>query len=201
MKAGRSQHSRRPERPPGHLGAFQQHASDVPSGVGASLSPGPVTRGDVRRKEHGKRPCPRSCRRRSAGADSEWSRSTRRPARRKSASDGGAPRTRARVPSLFHAAWRRSVRRGRMGDPLGRDRQREGQGRLRAARRRDPEVLVAAGDQHRRLEVLPRPDRDAGARAQRQAADRPRRRHDHAVGARSRTTSPATTRCSRSATS
>ena len=47
-----------------------------------------------------------------------------------------------------------------------------------------PEVLVAAGHQHRRLEVLPRHDRHAGARAQRQAAHRPRRRHDHRVGAR-----------------
>ena len=75
---------------------------------------------------------------------------------------------------------------------VGRDRQRAGRGRLRAARRRDSEVLVAAGDQHRRLEVLPRPDRHAGARAQRQAADRPRRRHHHRVGAASRTTSPAT---------
>ena len=75
----------------------------------------------------------------------------------------------------------------------------KGQGRLRAARRRDSEVLVAAGDQHRRLEVFPRPDRHARARAQRQAADRPRRRHDHAVGARAELLSPATTRCRRSA--
>ena len=74
-------------------------------------------------------------------------------------------------------------------------------GRLRAARRRDPEVLVAAGHQHRRLEVFPRPDRHAGARAQRQAADRPRRRHDHRVGARAASTSPAKTTCRRSATS
>ena len=47
-----------------------------------------------------------------------------------------------------------------------------------------PEVLVAAGDQHRRLQVFPRADRHAGARAQRQAAHRPRGRHDHRVGAR-----------------
>ena len=47
-----------------------------------------------------------------------------------------------------------------------------------------PEVLVAAGHQHRRLEVFPRPDRHARARAQRQAADRPRRRHHHRLGAR-----------------
>ena len=65
-----------------------------------------------------------------------------------------------------------------------RHRQRTRRARVRAARRRVPEVLVAAGDQHRRLEVLPRPDRHAGARALGQAADRPRRRHDHALGAR-----------------
>ena len=59
----------------------------------------------------------------------------------------------------------------------------KGTGRLRAARRRDPEAVVAAGDQHRRLEVFPRPDRRAGARALGQAADRPRRRHDHRLGA------------------
>ena len=118
---------------------------------------------------------------------------------------GPPPRNRrcpgSRFPALFHAAGRRSVRRGRVGDPLGRHRQRKGQGRLRTARRRDPEVLVAAGHQHRRLEVFPRPDGLARARAQRQAADRPRRRHHHEVGARASTISPATMRCSRSATS
>ena len=66
-----------------------------------------------------------------------------------------------------------------------RHRQRARRGGVRAARRRDSEVLVAAGDQHRRLEVFPRPDRHAGARAQRQAAHRPRRRHDHRCGRRS----------------
>ena len=71
-----------------------------------------------------------------------------------------------------------------MGHPLGRHRQRERQRRLRAARRRNPEVLVAAGHQHRRLEILPRHDRDGRTRAQRQAAHRPRRRRDHDVGAR-----------------
>ncbi len=112
----------------------------------------------------------------------EWSARAAGPRPEEQRAERRCQGARARVPALFHAAWRRSVRRGRMGDPLGGDRQREGQGRLRAARRRDPEVLVAAGHQHRRLEVLPRPDRRAGARAQRQAADRPRRRHDHAVG-------------------
>ena len=51
-------------------------------------------------------------------------------------------------------------------------------------RARDVEspVLVAAGHQHRRLQVRPRPDRAARARAQRQAVDRPRRRHHYRVG-------------------
>ena len=71
-----------------------------------------------------------------------------------------------------------------MGPPLGRHRQREGQRRLRTARRRDPEVLVPAGHQYRCLEVFSRNDWHARARAQRQAADRPRRGHDHDVGAR-----------------
>ena len=60
----------------------------------------------------------------------------------------------------------------------------KGERRVRAARRRDPAVLVAAGDQHRRLQVFPRRHRHARARAQRQAAHRPRRRHHHGVGAR-----------------
>ena len=55
-----------------------------------------------------------------------------------------------------------------------------------------PQVLVAAGDQHRGLEVLPRADRHARARAQRQAADRPRRGHDHRRGRASSSTSRAT---------
>jgi hypothetical protein len=39
--------------------------------------------------------------------------------------------------------------------------EREGGGSLRAARGRDSPLLVAAGDQHRRLEVLPWADRHA----------------------------------------
>ena len=88
----------------------------------------------------------------------------------------------ADVPALFHRSRSRSVRRGRMGAPRGRHRQRGRQCRVRAARRRDPEGVVAAGHQHRRLEVFPRPDRHARARAQRAAAHRPRREHDHRVG-------------------
>ena len=94
-------------------------------------------------------------------------------------------RTRGRsgLCQVFQPRRDRSVRRGGVGRQVGRHRQREGPGGLRAARRRDAPLLVAAGDQHRRLEIFPRTDRDAGARAQRQAAHRPRRRHDHGVGA------------------
>ncbi len=91
---------------------------------------------------------------------------------------------RSRIRAVFHEGWCGSVRRDRVGAAGGRHRERAWRGRVRAARRRVSEVLVAAGDQHRRVEVLPRPDRHAAARAVGQAADRPRRRHDHDVGAR-----------------
>ena len=51
-------------------------------------------------------------------ADPEWSRSTPRPGRKKSRVKGAAG-ARSGVPALLHAARRRSVRRGRVGDPLG----------------------------------------------------------------------------------
>ena len=79
------------------------------------------------------------------------------PAPRRRAGGGAG----ARVRALFQPGGHRSVRRGRMGDAVGGHRQREGGARLRAARRRDPAVLVAAGHQHRGVEVLPRPDRHA----------------------------------------
>ena len=90
---------------------------------------------------------------------------------------------RAGVRTLLQPRRHRPVRRSRMGHPVRRHRQREGPGRLRAARRRDAPLLVAAGHQHRRLEVLPRADWLARAGAQRQAAHRPGRRHDHRMGA------------------
>ena len=62
----------------------------------------------------------------------------------------------------------------------------QGQAGVRAEGRRVPEVLVADRDEHRRAEVLPRPPRLARARAQRQADDRPRRRHDRRLGPRGR---------------
>ena len=49
-----------------------------------------------------------------------------------------------------------------------------------------PTLLVAERDEHRRPEVLPRAARLARARAQRQADDRPRRRHDRRLGPRGR---------------
>ena len=68
-----------------------------------------------------------------------------------------------------------------MGAPR---RDHPGQGRpgLRAAERRVPALLVADGDEHRRAEVLPRAAQLSRARAQRQADDRPRRRHDRRLG-------------------
>ena len=60
--------------------------------------------------------------------------------------------------------------------------QRDRQDRLRAEGRRGPGVLEPARHQRRGQQVLPRPRRHAGARAQRQAADRPRRQHDRRLG-------------------
>ena len=85
-------------------------------------------------------------------------------------------------PRFFTEAGRRSVRRGRMGTARRADRQRAGRTGIRAAGRRDSEILVAAGHQHRRLQIFPRADWRAGTRTQRQAADWPRRQHDHGVG-------------------
>ncbi len=45
-----------------------------------------------------------------------------------------------------------------------------------------PDLLEPARDERRREQVLPRPRRHAGARAQRPPADRPRRQHDRRLG-------------------
>ena len=68
-----------------------------------------------------------------------------------------------------------------MGAPR-RDHPGQGRAGLRAAERRVPALLVADGDEHRRAEVLPRAAQLPRARAQRQADDRPRRRHDRRLG-------------------
>ena len=64
-----------------------------------------------------------------------------------------------------------------------------------------PRGVVAARDQRRRVEVLPRSARHAAARAQRPAADRSRRQHASASGATRRATSPRRTTGARSRTS
>ena len=61
---------------------------------------------------------------------------------------------------------------------------RQGHARVRAEERRVPEVLEADGDEHRRAEVLPRAHVLARAGAERQADDRPRRRHDRSAWGR-----------------
>ena len=90
---------------------------------------------------------------------------------------------RSRRAPVLHDPRPRPVRRDRVGDARRPD-PRQGRPRLRAEGRRVPEVLVADGDEHRRAEVLPRPHVLAGARAQRQADDRPRRRDDRRLGPR-----------------
>ena len=62
---------------------------------------------------------------------------------------------------------------------------RQGQAGVRAEGRRVPEVLVD-GHEHRRAEVLPRAPGLARAGDERQADDRPRRRHDRPLGPRRR---------------
>ncbi len=57
-----------------------------------------------------------------------------------------------------------------------------GKTRVRAEGRRGPELLEPARHQRRGQQVLPRPRRHAGARAQRQAAHRPRRQQHRRVG-------------------
>ena len=58
----------------------------------------------------------------------------------------------------------------------------DGQVVFEQKRRRDPQGLVPARHQRRRLQILPGPRRHPGARVQRQAADRPRRRPHPGVG-------------------
>ena len=84
--------------------------------------------------------------------------------------------------AALHAAGRPPVRHRRVGHPRGDHHQRARRGGLRAEGPRDPEGLVAAGDPGRGQQVLPRPPRHAGARALRQADDRPRRGHDRRLG-------------------
>ena len=92
----------------------------------------------------------------------------------------GHPRPDVRAP--LDAPGRPPVRRDHLGVPHRRHHQRDGQDRVRAEGRRGPELLEPARHQRRGQQVLPRPRRHAGARAQRQAAHRPRRQHHRRVG-------------------
>ena len=93
-----------------------------------------------------------------------------------------------RTATLLHDPWARPVRRDRVG-VARRAHPGQERARVRAARRRVPDVLVADRDEHRRAEVLPRPHGVARARALGQADDRPGRRHDHRLGPGSAATS------------
>ncbi len=84
-----------------------------------------------------------------------------------------------------HDPGRPPLRRGRVGASRRRHR-RPREPRLRAARGRVPDDLVAERDQHRRPEVLPRPARLRRARALGQADDRPGRGDDRRLGPRGR---------------
>ena len=109
--------------------------------------------------------------------DSRSTRTSRERRRRRGGERRPAP--------LLHDPGPRPVRRDRVG-AARRAHPRQGRAGLRAAQRRVPAVLVADGDEHRRAEVLPRAAQLPRARAQRQADDRPRRRHDRRLGPRRR---------------
>ena len=100
----------------------------------------------------------------------------------------------------FATGRRGSVRRDRVGAALGRHRQRTRRARVRAARRRVSEVLVAAGHQHRRLQVFPRADRHAGARALASSSSSAASSTRSRAGRASRSISRPKTTCRRSAT-
>ena len=91
---------------------------------------------------------------------------------RKAAARGGG----LSVPALLHHPGSGPSRRDGLGVPDRRHHRRGRQGRLRAEERRGPQVLVDAGHQRGRLEVLPRHPGHARARDQRPAAHRPRGR-------------------------
>ena len=103
-------------------------------------------------------------------------------ASRSTASPRTAARAGAHVRAPLDAAGRPPLRRDHLGVPHREHRERERQDRLRAEGRRGPGVLEPARHQRRRQQVLPRPRRHARARAQRPAADRPRRQHDRRLG-------------------
>ena len=82
------------------------------------------------------------------------------------------------------------LRRGPVGAPHRRHHRRRGQDHLRAEGRRGPRRLVHDRDQHRRLQIPPRPDRHPRARNRRPPAHRPRRRNHPRLGPLAAATSP-----------
>ena len=102
-----------------------------------------------------------------------------------------------RAAAVLHDPGPRPLRRDRVGDARRADPGQE-RSRVRAARRRVPQVLVADRDEHRRPEVLPRPHGLARARAQRQADDRRASPTRSRAGASRAATSPPTRRPRRS---
>ena len=73
--------------------------------------------------------------------------------------------------TALHRARRPPLRPGRMGRPRRGHREREGRDRVRTARRRGAEGVVADGHERGRVEVLPRPVGHSRARVQRAAVD------------------------------
>ena len=85
-------------------------------------------------------------------------------------------------PAALHEAGTTPVRRGHVGAALRGDQRRAGPARLRAARDRGAEHVEPDRDEHRRVEVLPGPDRLAGPRGQRARPHLACRRHDPELG-------------------
>ena len=85
-------------------------------------------------------------------------------------------------PATLHEGGTTPLRRGDLGAALRGDQRREGPAGLRAARHRGAGQLEPDRDEHRRLEVLPRPARLAGARDERARPDLARRGHDPSLG-------------------
>ncbi len=102
----------------------------------------------------------------------------------RSATEHGTP---DRPAPAVHLARCPPVRRGRLGTARRPHRQlADRRGRLRAARRRVPGVVVAERHEHRLPEVLPRDAGHVAARVVASSGRRPDRRHDHPLGDRGR---------------
>src|SRR5260370_6039087 len=77
---------------------------------------------------------------------------------------GGQYRERFGFPAVLYGWKEVSLRRRRMGEAHGADREREGRDDLPAGRRGSAEELVADGDEHCHQQVFPREAGDAAAR-------------------------------------